>query len=54
MWTGRMVASLGRDDDYPDADILDWMMTDLGVLAAKGDVTVNEFALALQYVLENF
>ena len=29
------------------------MMAELGVLAAKGDVTVDEFMLALQYVLEN-
>ena len=30
-----------------------WMMTQLGVLVAKGDVTVDEFMLALQYVLEH-
>ena len=29
-------------------------MTKLGVLVARGDVTVDEFVLALQYVLENF
>ena len=29
------------------------MMNKLGVLVAKGDVTVDEFVLALQYVLEN-
>ena len=60
MWSGfesefitdeQMLASLGLD--YPDADIPDWVMTELGVLAAKGDVTVDEFMLALQYVLEN-
>ena len=34
---------LRLDDDYPDADIPDWVMTELGVLAAKGDVTVDEF-----------
>ena len=60
MWSGfdlefitdeQMLASLGLD--YPDADIPDWVMTELGVLAAKGDVTVGEFMLALQYVLEN-
>ena len=63
MWSGfepemitdeQLLASLGLDDDYPDADIPDWVMTDLGVLAAKGDVTVGEFMLALQYVLVNF
>ena len=62
MWSGfepemitdeQMLASLGLDDDYPDADIPDWMMTELGALAAKGDVTVEEFVLALQYVLEH-
>ena len=63
MWSGfepemitdeQLLVSLGLDDDYPDADIPDWVMTDLGVLAAKGDVTVDEFMLALQYVLENY
>ena len=58
MWSGfepemitdeQMLASLGLD--YPDADIPDWMMTQLGVLVAKGDVTTDEFLLALQYVL---
>ena len=29
------------------------MMTELGVLVVNGDVTVDEFMLALQYVLEN-
>ena len=60
MWSGfesefitdeQMLASLGLD--YPDADIPDWVMTQLGVLVAKGDVTVEEFMLALQYVLEH-
>ena len=49
----QLLASLGLDDDYPDADIPGWVMTELGVLAAKGDVTVDEFVLALQYVLES-
>ena len=62
MWSGfepemitdeQLLASLGLDDNYPNADIPDWVMTDLGVLAAKGDVTVDEFMLALQYVLEH-
>ena len=62
MWSGfdsemitdeHLLASLGLDDDYPDADIPDWVMTELGVLAAKSDVTVEEFMVALQYVLEN-
>ena len=60
MWSGfesefitdeQMLTSLGFD--YLNADIPDWMMTELGVLVAKGDVTVEEFVLALQYVLEN-
>ena len=60
MWSGfepemitdeQMLASLGLD--YHDADIPNWMMTELGVLVAKGDVTVDEFMLALQYVLEH-
>ena len=60
MWSGfdlefitdeQMLTSLGFD--YLNADIPDWMMTELGVLAAKGDVTVDEFMLALQYVLEH-
>ena len=60
MWSGfesesitdaQLLTSLGFD--YPDADIPDWVMTELGVLAAKGDVTVDEFMLALQYVLEH-
>ena len=60
MWSGfesesitddQLLTSLGFD--YPDADMPDWMMTQLGVLVAKGDVTVGEFVLALQYVLEH-
>ena len=60
MWSGfepemitdeQMLASLGLD--YHDADIPNWMMTELGVLVAKGDVTVDEFLVALQYVLEH-
>ena len=60
MWSGfesefitdeQMLTSLGFD--YLDADIPDWMMTQLGVLVVNGDVTVEEFVLALQYVLEN-
>ena len=47
----QMLASLGFD--CPDADIPRWMMTEFGVLVANGDVTVGEFVLALQHVLEN-
>ena len=59
MWSGfesemitdtQMLELLGLED-YQDVDLPDWMMTQLGVLVAKGDVTVDEFVLALQYVL---
>ena len=61
MWSGfesefitdtQLLELLGLED-YQDVDLPDWMMTELGVLVAKGDVTVDEFVLALQYVLEN-
>ena len=60
MWSGfepesisdaQLLASLGLD--YPGADIPSWVMTELGVLAAGGEVTVDEFKTALEYVLEN-
>ena len=59
MWSGfesefitdtQMLDLLGLED-YQDVDLPDWMMTELGVLVAKGDVTVDEFMLALQYML---
>ena len=59
MWSGfepesitdaQLLASLGLD--YPGADIPNWMMTELGVLATRGEVTADEFRTALQYVLE--
>ena len=59
MWSGfepesisdaQLLATLGLD--YPGADIPSWVMTKLGVLAAKGDVTAGEFRTALEYVLE--
>ena len=61
MWSGfesesitdeQLLELLGLDD-HQGADIPDWMMTELGVLVAKGTVTVDEFMLALQYVLEH-
>ena len=61
MWSGfesemitdtQLLELLGLED-YRGVDLPDWMMTELGVLVAKGDVTVDEFLLALQYVLEN-
>ena len=59
MWSGfesesitdaQLLELLGLED-YQGVDLPDWMMTELGVLVAKGDVTVDEFVLALQYVL---
>ena len=59
MWSGfesemitdtQLLEHLGLED-YQDVDLPDWMMTELGVLVAKGDVTVGEFVLALQYML---
>ena len=60
MWSGfepesisdaQLLASL--DLDYPGADIPSWVMTELGVLAAGGDITVEQFTTALEYVLEH-
>ena len=48
----QLIEFLGLEG-YQDVDLPDWMMTELGVLVAKGDVTVGEFVLALQYVREN-
>ena len=61
MWSGFESESITDEqllellgfDDHQGADIPDWMMTELGVLVAKGTVTVDEFMLALQYVLEH-
>ena len=61
MWSGfeaesitdtQMLELLGLED-YQDVDLPDWMMTELGVLVAMDAVTVDEFMLALQYVLEH-
>ena len=61
MWSGfesemitdeQLIELLGLDE-YLGTDLPDWMMTDLGVLVSNGDVTVDEFMLALQYVLEH-
>ena len=63
MWSGfepefiidaQLPSFLGLDDHYPDADIPDWMMTDLGVLASKNLITVDEFRIALVYVLGRY
>ena len=59
MWSGfepesisdaQLLASL--DLDYPGADIPSWVMTELGTLTVKGDITVEQFRTALEYVLE--
>ena len=39
--------------DYPGADIPNWVMTELGVLVARGEVTVGGFKTAPEYVLGN-
>ena len=60
MWSGfepesisdaQLLASL--DLDYPGADIPSWVMTELGPLASKGEITITEFKTALEYVLGN-
>ena len=60
MWSGfepesitdaELLEALGLD--YPGADVPDWVMTELGPLAARGDITVDEFKAALEYVLEH-
>ena len=53
MITDTQLLELLGLEGYQDVDIPDWMMTQLGVLVAKGDVTTDEFLLALQYVLEH-
>ena len=59
MWSGfesemitdtQLLELLGLEG-YQDVDLPDWMMTQLGVLVAGGDLTVDEFVLALQHVL---
>ena len=60
MWSGfepesitdaQLLASLGLD--YPGVDIPSWVMTELGVLVSNGEVTVEQFKTALEYVLGN-
>ncbi len=60
MWSGfepesmtdaQLLASLGLD--YPGTDIPGWVMTELGPLAAKGHVSMDEFMTALEYVLNH-
>ena len=47
----QLLASLGLG--YPGANIPDWVVAGLGVLVARGDITVNEFKTVLEYVLDN-
>ena len=47
----QLLASL--EPDYPGLDVPDWVMTELGPLVAKDDITVGEFKTALEYVLEH-
>ena len=51
MSDAELLASLGLD--YPGAQIPDWVMTNLGPLVVNGQVTLDEFTTALEYVLEN-
>ena len=60
MWSGFEPEALTGDQllhelglDYLEADIPDWMMTELGVMVVKGDVTVDEFVTSLAWVLDN-
>ena len=61
MWSGfelelltdaQLIDALGLTD-YAEPDLPNWMITNLGVLAANGEITVDEFVTALKYVLEN-
>ena len=48
----QLIELLGLDG-YLSTDLPDWMMTDLGMLAAKDEITADEFVTTLTYVLEN-
>ena len=61
MWAGfepesitdaELLAALGLNYQGGGADIPPWMMTELGPLVAKGEITVGEFRTALEYVLD--
>ena len=45
----RLSASLGLD--YPEMDVPNWVMANLGPLVAKGDVTAGEFRTAPGYAM---
>ena len=58
MWAGFEHGTVTDDEllqalnlDYHDNRIPNWVMTELAVLVSKGNVTADEFVLALQYVL---
>ena len=60
MWSGFEPESISDAEllevlglDYPGVDVPDWVMTELGPLAAKGDITAGEFKTALEYVMEH-
>ena len=58
IWAGFEQGTVTDDEllqalnlDYHDNHIPNWVMTELAVLVSKGNVTTDEFLLALQYVL---
>ena len=51
MTDAELLALLGLD--YPGIDIPSWVMTELGTLAARGDVTAGGFRTAPEYALGN-
>ena len=51
MTDAQLLALLGLD--YPGVDIPNRMMTKVGVLAAKDDITAGEFKTAPEYILGN-
>ena len=60
MWSGfasefitgaELLESMGLDN-YPVVHIPDWVMTELGALVSNNDATVEEFKIALVYMLE--
>ena len=45
--------SASLEPDYLGLDVPDWVIVKIGPLAAKGDVTVNEFRTVPGYVVEH-
>ena len=61
IWAGFEQGSVTDDEllrelglDYQGVHIPKWIMTELGVLASKGSITVDEFVTSLVYVLDNY